>query len=115
MEFGRVRRNHWDADRIREAELSKFARKVDTNQLEIKQALITSGYQVDDTSHFGCGFPDLMVKAKNNAIVLMEVKQAKGKLTKVEAAFFFRWFGSHVYIVRSIEQALEIMQGEDLR
>ena len=95
--------------------MSKYARKVDTNQLEIQMALIAAGYVVDDMSRVGCGVPDLMVQAKTGAIVLLEVKHKRGRLTKPECDFFERWLLSPVYIVRSAEEALAAMGIEDER
>ena len=95
--------------------MSKYARKVDTNQLEIKMALIAASYVVEDMSRVGCGVPDLMVQSKTGAIVLLEVKHKRGRLTKPERDFFERWLLSPVYIVRSAEEALAAMGIEDER
>ena len=91
------------------------AKKADANQAEIADALRKCGYQLDLTFRFGHGFPDLMVQAKTGAIVLLEVKSAKAKLTPPERDFFERWLLSPVYIVRSAEEALAAMRIEDLR
>jgi len=93
--------------------MSKFARKVDTNQPEIKQKLTAAGYAVMDMSFCGRGVPDLLVMSKSYRFVFLEVKQPKGKLTDDEA-YFFNIFGiAPCYVVRSVEDALETMRIED--
>lgn len=96
-----------------EGELSKYARKVDNNHGEIKMALIGAGYKLWDCSSYGKGMSDLLVMSKSNRFVALEVKQPKGKLTHDEVQFFSTFEGAPVYVVRSIEDALETMRIED--
>jgi len=93
--------------------LSKYARKVDVNQLEIKQALIAAGYTLRDMSFAGQGVPDLLVMSKRCAFVWLEVKRPKGRLTVDETKFFNTFDLCPLYVVRSIEDALEAMRIED--
>ena len=95
--------------------MSKYARKVDNNHLEIKLALIAAGYPVWDCSAYGRGCPDLLVMSKNCHYAFLEVKHAKGKLTSAEREFFATFDGAPVYVVRSIDDALETMLQEDER
>ncbi len=87
-----------------------YARRVDGNQSIIVEALTKAGYSVRCTSGFGNGFPDLMVKSKSDDIVLMEVKMPKEKLTKAEK-LFHEWYTGKLAIVRSVEDALKVMEG----
>ena len=86
----------------------RIAARVDKNHAEIVRGLRQAGLIVHDTSRLGGGFPDLVVLREGHAI-LLEVKTAKGKLTKDEKEFFDTWQGGPVYIVRSVEEALQIM------
>ena len=85
----------------------RVAARVDANQGEIVKALRQAGLIVHDTSRLGGGFPDLVVLKEGHAI-LLEVKTAKGKLTKDEKEFFDTWREGPVYIVRSVEEALDL-------
>lgn len=91
----------------------RIAHKIDVNQTEIKMALIAAGYTVWDCSASGYGMPDLLVMSKSYKFVFLEVKQPKGKLTKDETKFFNCFELAPVYVVRSIEDALEAMRIED--
>ena len=93
--------------------MSKYARKVDTNHLEIKQALISAGYPTWDCSSYGRGIPDLLVMSKSYRFVFLEVKQRRGRLTVDETKFFNEFMLGAVYVVRSIEDAFETMRIED--
>lgn len=95
--------------------MSKFARKVDTNHLEIKMALISAGYPTWDCSSYGRGISDLLVMSKSCKFVALEVKHGKGKLTPDEVQFFTTFAGAPCYVVRSIEDALEAMRIEDVK
>ena len=51
----------------------RYARRVDTNQAEIVQALRQIGAHVRDTSQVGDGFPDLVVSWRG-VNILVEIK-----------------------------------------
>ena len=73
-------------------------------------ALIQCNYITWDMSACGFGVPDLLVLSKAGEFVFLEVKTAKGRLTKPEQKFFDTFYNARCYIVRSAEQAIEIMQ-----
>lgn len=93
-----------------------YARRTDTGHKAIVQALRKVGCKVSDTSRVGQGFPDLVVRVNACAlhgcahdhglrrILLMEVKEPKGKLTADQEAFM-RDFPETV-VVRSVDEAL---------
>lgn len=83
--------------------------QTDSNQKEIIEALVTAGASVFDASQVGSGFPDLVVgfRGKN---YLIEVKSKNGKLNSKQIKFFEMWRGS-VYMVKTAEQALEVIYG----
>jgi hypothetical protein len=76
------------------------------------EALRKAGYQVIDLASTGDGIPDLMVVSKYGRIVLIEIKSPGGRLTEPEKRFITEFTGP-VRIVRSAEEAIEIMQGYD--
>lgn len=85
-----------------------YGRKVDKNHARIRDTLRELMFTVEDTSQFGQGFPDLMVKgydrfAGEQAVVFVEVK-AKGKaeykyLTKAEKEWYDMWHTSITVII----------------
>lgn len=76
-----------------------MAKRTDANQAAIVQALRKVGATVQ---RHGC--PDLLV-AYHGHIAVLEVKSAKGTLTKDEARWWDAW-QSDVQIVRSEDEAL---------
>ena len=86
----------------------RYSHRVDGNQAEIIDALKLR-YVVHNTSHFGGGFPDLVVKTQNDRVVLMEVKMPGEKQTPAEVKFQ-QIMGDVIYrIVHSAEEALAVM------
>ena len=86
--------------------------KVDQNQNEIKNALISKGCKIISLASLRNGKPDLLVCYKQR-LILFEIKSAKGKLTKDEQKFFDDWLsecGINLFIVRNVDQALEIIE-----
>lgn len=83
--------------------------KTDQNQKEIVKALRQIGASVFNTAPLGKGFPDLVIgyRRKN---YLIEVKTEKGKLTPHEEEFFNTWNGE-VSLVRNIEDAIRVING----
>lgn len=84
-----------------------YARRTDSTHQAIVKALRKVGCKVKDTSRVGQGFPDLVVRASNRLerILLMEVKDPKGKLTPDQEQFLAEW--PETVIVRSVSEALK--------
>jgi len=82
--------------------------KTDANHAKIRDSLRDCGYVVEDLAHAGRGIPDLMVGA-HGVIFLLEVKSDAGKLRQSQIDFFTRWMAYPVYMVRSLEEALEVI------
>ncbi len=90
--------------------MGRRAAKVDANQSEIVAALRAVGASVAPAHTMGGGFPDLVVGHKG-VTYLLEVKTAKGKLTKDQRAWHPAWRG-HLAVVRSVEEALAAIEPE---
>ena len=78
-------------------------RRVDTNHAEIRNGLHQCGYAVFDTSRFGYGFPDLLVR-RGDTLFLLEVKAGREGLTPMEEAFAALF---PVAVVRSLDEAIQ--------
>jgi hypothetical protein len=89
------------------------AAHTDANQSEIVDALRAAGASVEPKlARIGEGVPDLLVGIRGVTTV-MEVKDgakvlSKKKLTTDEVRWHNNWNGS-VYVVESVEQALQIL------
>lgn len=91
--------------------MRKIAR-VDSNQTAIVATFRACGWSVHCTHQLGDGFPDIVV-GKHGYNYLIEIKdgdrpQSQQKLTKDEAEFHSEWKGA-IYIIRSIEEALDFI------
>lgn len=82
----------------------RAARK-DLNHNEIKMALEAAGASVCDTHKLGGGAPDIAVGFRNENY-WMEIKQANGKVNKLQQEWHDNWRGS-VFVVRTPEEALD--------
>jgi len=82
----------------------------DINHAEIRDGLRQCGYTVIDTADQGHGFPDMLAVNKKGAIILLEVKMPGAKLTPDEVEFH-AMFDGPLYIVRSLEMALDLLAG----
>ena len=97
--------------------MSRRAARTDANHARIRTGLRTvPGVTVRDCSHVGGGFPDLLVGYRKRTI-LMEVKDgAKAasarKLTPAQVAFHAGWTGSPIWVVETLDQALDIVLKE---
>ncbi len=92
--------------------------RVDANQKEIVAALREAGCSVAITSGVGGGFPDIAV-GLDGITWLIEIKDGTKKpsekaLTRAEMKFHLGWQGL-VEIVESVEEALELIVGGDLK
>lgn len=90
------------------------ANKIDANQNAIVAALRNAGATVRIISQ-GEGIPDLLVGFHGETI-LFEVKDgdkppSARQLTPAEKRFFDEWEGGLCVIVKSVEEALGILQG----
>jgi len=88
----------------------RYANRIDANQNAIVDALRKAGASVRIISQ-GDGIPDLLV-GYDGFTVLMEVKDgdkppSARKLTDAEQKFFNEWRGGMLFVVNSVEQALE--------
>ena len=89
------------------------AARVDENQGLIVKALRACGATVRVISQ-GDGIPDLLVGYRGHTI-LMEVKDGNKppsarQLTPAEQIFFDQWTGGKLFIVNSVEEALEVLK-----
>lgn len=81
-----------------------YARRVDGNQSEIRDALMQVGCSVQSLARLGEGVPDLLVWSPRCGSILLEVKTDQGKLTPAQQDFHARF---PVVIVRSVKDALK--------
>jgi len=84
-------------------------RRSDTNQAAIVAELRALGYRVADTHALGQGAPDILVGATCNsqpALLWVEIKTQRGKLTPDECRFHEEWKGLPVIVARSAEDVL---------
>jgi hypothetical protein len=95
-----------------EASMPRYAAKVDNNHRQIVDALRQAfgPDAVFDTSGAGHGFPDICVGVRGKTL-LLEIKGKQGKLTLDQQIFHSNWDG-HVAVVRSVEEALAIIEKE---
>ena len=83
----------------------------------IRDGLRKAGFRVIDTSRVGGGFPDLIVHARRQ-VVLVECKTSRNKAGTVEPkrieasqhAFATEWQGGAVVMATSPEQAVNLVQ-----
>lgn len=90
------------------------ANRIDDNQNDIVAALRKVGATVRVISQ-GDGIPDLLVGFKGETI-LLEVKDGNKPpsartLTPAEQKFFNEWEGGLCMVVKSVEDALELLEG----
>lgn len=88
--------------------VSRRAARRDANEGAIIKALREAGAVVVQLS--GEGIPDLLVGVCSSTY-LIEVKASDGALTKPQQEFHRKWIGSPIYIVRTPEEALNILKG----
>jgi len=84
-----------------------MAKRVDHNQAEIVRMLREFGASVKDI-HVVPGCFDILV-GYGGADYKFEVKAEGGKLTDAEIEFHKSWRGTPVYIIHSIEEAVQIL------
>ena len=79
------------------------ARKVDSNQSEIVEALRRAGCRVEVLSDVGRGVPDLLVQCRLR-LYLVEVKAPGESLTPAQRDFHDRW---NCHIVHTVDEAIQ--------
>ena len=90
------------------------AAKIDANQTEIVKALRSVGASVQSLASTGKGCPDLLVGFRG-VNWLLEIKdgqkvKSERKLTDDQVVWHQTWRGK-VYIVESVDQALNLLKG----
>lgn len=95
--------------------MSKYARRVDANQLEIIKALLAIGCTVADTSRAGEGFPDLVVGYRGRNY-LIECKDgdkppSERRLTPAQVRFHHQWRGQ-IVTVKNADEAISVVAGQ---
>ena len=85
-----------------------WAKKIDTNQQDIVDALLKIGCSVYDASRAGGGFPDLVVGYRQ-CTYLVEVKSGKRKLNPKQKEFHEDWRGN-ITVVRSPMEAIKVVK-----
>ncbi len=91
-----------------------YARKVDANHKDVREALRKAGWHVEDCSRVGGGFPDLLA-IKGSRIEFVEVKdgakvKSAQKLTPDQEKFHAALLqaGVVVKVLRSIKDAVRL-------
>jgi hypothetical protein len=96
------------------------AAKVDRNHAEIRDGLRTiPGCTVRDTSGVGGGWPDLVVGYRGTT-TLIEIKDgakvaSARRLTEAQRSFAASWQGSPIWVVESVQQAIDVVIREAQR
>ena len=91
--------------------MTKYDKRTDSNHAEIRDGLRKAGYEVEDTSWIGRGHVDLMVRGDFRTVML-EVKSGDAKLTDAEKELHTKFIGCGWHVVRTLKQALEVMEKE---
>jgi hypothetical protein len=90
------------------------AAKTDQNQTIVVEALRAAGCRVQSLASVGDGVPDLLVGLPNRRLILLEVKDgdkppSDRKLTPKQVTWHETWQGWPVYVVESIDHALNVV------
>jgi Holliday junction resolvase len=88
-----------------------LAKRTDSNQSRIVNALRDGGASVTTLHTVGNGCPDIVVGLRG-VNYLIEIKTDTGKLNSNEIRWHKNWNGQ-VAIVRTIEEAIELVFGEN--
>ena len=83
--------------------------RVDANQAEIRDAARKAGASWLSLSDVGGGCPDALLGAHGRTW-LVEIKRPKGTLTPDQVRFMSSWRGEKVYVLRSIEDVLQLLR-----
>tara|TARA_R110000822_G_scaffold187183_3_gene325971 strand:- start:831 stop:1124 length:294 start_codon:yes stop_codon:yes gene_type:complete len=86
--------------------LNRYAKNRDTNEREIVDGLRAIGARVVQIDR-----PvDLLVGYRRRTF-LLEVKSGRGRLTPLQVEFFEAWSGGTAVVVRSLEEAIDVVTG----
>ena len=85
----------------------------DANHIEIVEKLRSIGAVVVDLAAVGKGVPDILVGFRGKTY-LMEIKTAKGYVRATQEQFFRSWNGGHIAVVRSFDDAYNVLTMEGL-
>ena len=86
-----------------------YARKVDTNHVELVKTFRSMGATVLDLSKVGKGCPDLLIGI-NNRIALVEIKRDdKAKYTNDQIKFMQNWKGGTIARIQDLEGATRLI------
>jgi endogenous inhibitor of DNA gyrase (YacG/DUF329 family) len=92
----------------------KYGAKKDFNHVAISKVLEELGAQVFDTSSVGCGFPDCVIGMAgfNHLIEIKNPNTRYGKkgLNPRQKKWTEQWIGSPVHIVRTSDDAVELIK-----
>jgi Holliday junction resolvase len=90
--------------------MSKYAKRVDTNQKEIVKVLRDLGCSVVHMHEAGRGIPDLLV-GKDDITYLVEIKRdAKASYTPAQIEFQDNWKGAKVVRINNIDDAIDFVK-----
>lgn len=84
--------------------MSRYARRVDSNQGEIVETLEAMHVQVINLSRVGGGIPDLLCVVAGQ-MHLVEIKSDGGTLTPDQVEFHENWTGPPIVILRTLRDA----------
>ena len=86
---------------------------LDANHTEIVAALRQVGATVVDFAKVGKGCPDILVGFRGKTY-LMEIKTKTGHVRATQEQFFRSWSGGHIAVVRSFDDAYNVLTMEKL-
>jgi Holliday junction resolvase len=86
---------------------------LDANHVEIVQALRQVGATVVDLAKVGKGCPDILVGFRGKTY-LMEIKTKTGYVRTTQEQFFRSWNGGYIAVVRSFDDAYNVLTMEGL-
>ena len=82
--------------------------RTDANHAEIVKAFEDMKCPVQSLAYIGGGCPDLLVLIAGRNY-LVEVKSPKGKLTPFQETWIGNWVGGDVAIIRSVDEAIDLV------
>lgn len=88
----------------------RYAARRDSTETPIRNFLVGAGATVVMLS--ADNLPDLLIGWQGKTL-LAEVKSEKGKLRKGQEEFIEKWHGSKIYILRSIEDAIAMLNEQE--
>jgi hypothetical protein len=86
---------------------------LDANHNEIVAALRQVGATVVDLAKVGKGCPDILVGFRGKTY-LMEIKTKTGYVRATQEQFFRSWNGGYIAVVRSVDDAYNVLTMEGL-